>query len=1615
MPMSAVRPASNPYPGPTPFERNQERLFFGREREVDDLFSLLTAHQVVVLSAPSGAGKTSLLNAGLIPLLTREGFEILPVARVRGYEPKGMDLSGVPNLYAFNTLLSWSGSVEQAAKLAFETLTSYLNRQEHTLDHEGLPAPRLAVFDQFEELFTFYPERWMEREAFFMQLAGALNADHLLRVLLVIREDYLANLDPFAPIMPNRFRTRYSLELLRRDQALLAVTEPLQGTGGTFAEGAAASLVDKLLQVRVKSESGKIVEIPGEFVEPVQLQILCQTMWESLPNGETVITSALLEKSVDLNEALQSFYRKAIKRTKRQTGVSQEKLRKWFESELITPAGTRGTVFRDELETGGIPNRALEQLEEEHLIRGDVRAGARWYELTHDRFVTPIQESNRIWREKEREQRIRRRAWAAILILLALIPLAYFSYPFVQEWRENQLTQVPVNELKKKIEAIQRDKTEDGIDKESIKEELRHRTEDVMSKVAAYLWAKQKSESIEKLLEILHGAQDLILSHYRSAEFSVEATGKGIDEFTCDKLKMEERTQAAEDELAIILGHSHRRRFDPARLKLHWIRHTQGLASQWGIPFPAELKSCIDRNLPVDTLLFRISSATGGIKKEIRRSMPFLFGSVQDAILIRNTGNNPLVQDLLAKKHDGWTRLAIQEPLGQYWIVPRWTLPLWKVSGCDAYPLEEAAALTLERRLLNEPDLMLSPEALQWLLERYASDGRYRQTVEEAIAARGSSEDVRQVFLELIYWWNQPITPLIPLLDLLGKYPTTRFTVKEAANHVFNEVQGCGESSLLNGPHPSPTVQYSPDRHPAMPYEQSAQWVDVPQRISVLLGKDLQDAFRHRETGLLHPEVFEALGELRAEVYRNFGIVLPEVRFPDAGPGMKPNGFRIVLLNESKRDPTNRSVSSSPELALSHVIANLHSRLGRNRSRFVMAEDVEGWLSEVPDELRGWLMERYSLTDLKLIFRAVVAPTEAELDCFSFDHRHCMPREQRLPEQTLRYPAWLLGALVFWTNAVGDVGLEGISRGLRDTQKARLSPSPVDLPGDQVTTLVQNGLLALGKNEIEQASTCFADAIQMNHDAACRAFRALYALDKAVTLDGHASKLLQLSGIPEPEGIDSRHTPDTRTRCEIVDILETDGGQLTEDQRRTLHLGLYSKFKAEGLVAKSRRLLEELQREYDPRVWSARDEYALAYWLLSDHRNKMTQPSDLLWIDQLLGSAFRKLEEGPAERAFDRLLTDFYKEGRIPSWFCSLLGSLANIHPQSFLIPYYLGAALADQPEATMAVEMLDRAEQNTFRLPKSGQEAWRAWVHLYRARAYITLGTMEATEKRRSSSESAYLILENLKMLRLTIPSHDITYPGLGDIYKAMADAFLVVNEVESASTVIEEGFPQFPDHVPLLCEKFFLHLARQEPDKAFNLVREAQNGPIGNSIDVHFLAAMLQLLTSEGDWEYSSRSFLATNHAYGDYIRMMLYCNLLRQGKSAEAEELLRDRWRTVDRPNWDERLDQGDESVLREKLIGYYLKEVTKEDVFRVLEDERSFKNSPFSHLARSPISLLCEAYFYDALLQGSTGDAATRIARQTEALQRVIGTHSYTHYEYQMARFLLDRLRGASTYH
>ncbi len=72
--------ASNPYPGPRPFTAGEK--LYGRDPEVSRLFYLLCAERIVVLHSPSGAGKSSLLNARLVPRLRGDRFYVWPTIRL---------------------------------------------------------------------------------------------------------------------------------------------------------------------------------------------------------------------------------------------------------------------------------------------------------------------------------------------------------------------------------------------------------------------------------------------------------------------------------------------------------------------------------------------------------------------------------------------------------------------------------------------------------------------------------------------------------------------------------------------------------------------------------------------------------------------------------------------------------------------------------------------------------------------------------------------------------------------------------------------------------------------------------------------------------------------------------------------------------------------------------------------------------------------------------------------------------------------------------------------------------------------------------------------------------------------------------------------------------------------------------------------------------------------------------------------------------------------------------------------------------------------------------------------------------------------------------------------
>ena len=417
--------SDSPFVGPRPFEKEDSDRFFGRTRETEELLSLIIAHRAVLIYAQSGAGKTSLLKAGVIKRLEEQRYPILPPARVHGLLPNDVPPENVQNIFVFHALQYWAAKLPSGQSIkdhAKTTLSEFFKPLVPAPEagEDGSP-PLIVIFDQFEEFFTTNQHRWQERRPFFDQLAQALQDLPTMKVVFVMREEYIAQLEPFAELLPEKLRPRMHLERLRGNSARNAVVKPFQNRSLSFDVNAADELMKELSEIRV-AEGDKFRETHGEFVEPVQLQVVCQSLWENLPaewkigpnassNGPRLITAEYIERFGDVNTALATYYDRSVERAAAASEgrIGEGELRRWFGTALITPTGTRGLAFRGAPgATWRIPGLALKELEEAHVIRREDRSGTITHELTHDRFIEPIQKSNEVWLGRYQEaERIR--------------------------------------------------------------------------------------------------------------------------------------------------------------------------------------------------------------------------------------------------------------------------------------------------------------------------------------------------------------------------------------------------------------------------------------------------------------------------------------------------------------------------------------------------------------------------------------------------------------------------------------------------------------------------------------------------------------------------------------------------------------------------------------------------------------------------------------------------------------------------------------------------------------------------------------------------------------------------------------------------------------------------------------------------------------------------------------------------------------------------------------------------------------------------------------------------------------------------------------------------------
>ncbi len=404
--MAIKNPRPNPYVGPRAFKTGEK--LHGRNRELSELRNLLIAERIVLLYSPSGAGKSSLVYAGLIPALIEEGFQVLPVSRVNLEPPKNLASTEGFNRYVYSVLASFDEALPEKQRMPLKELAK-TSLQDY-LENFKIPSPAVAqgiedmppmeaevlIFDQFEEILTTLPTDLEGKSAFFTQLGAALR-DRRRWALFVMREDYIAALDPYLRPIPTRLRNTFRLDLLGAGAALDAIKLPPAQHKVTFTEDAARQLVDDLRRVQVQRPDGSMEIQPGPHVEPVQLQVVCFRLWQNLSADDREITVEDVAQVGDVNESLGEYYAEKTRSVSQETGVTKREIRVWFDEKLITESGIRLQVLMEPERSGGLDNRAIRMLEDAHLVRAEKRRGTTWFELAHDRLLDPVRASNAAW------------------------------------------------------------------------------------------------------------------------------------------------------------------------------------------------------------------------------------------------------------------------------------------------------------------------------------------------------------------------------------------------------------------------------------------------------------------------------------------------------------------------------------------------------------------------------------------------------------------------------------------------------------------------------------------------------------------------------------------------------------------------------------------------------------------------------------------------------------------------------------------------------------------------------------------------------------------------------------------------------------------------------------------------------------------------------------------------------------------------------------------------------------------------------------------------------------------------------------------------------------------
>jgi hypothetical protein len=419
---------TSPYRSFLSFRYADRECFCGRTEEIQNLTAKAVLYRLVLLFGDTGAGKSSLLNAGLWPALRQEGFQPERL-RVRPSEDEPILVERVEAPEEPTGYLPTIFDKPGAQKEILLSLAEFGERVAQASTGTRVP---VLVFDQFEELFTVVgPVSRALRDALvssIIELVGP--AAPRAKFLLTMREDFLGHLELVARSYPQVFERRVRLGQLDRSAAEKAILKPFerQGVWPTVvtAEAAKAILDD--------FQSGD----PHATIHSTHLQIVCGRLWQ-LYGGKGEITSADYRNAGGVRGLLEGFLDSELE----QLQPAEDRPRAYnLLGHLVTEAGTRDVVSENRLKaelgagSGFWFQSVLAFLEQRHLVNRILQRDAYYVEIASEYLIARVERYNREADAQARQRELRqarRRNWALAAVAAVLMLLLTAS---ISLWRK---------------------------------------------------------------------------------------------------------------------------------------------------------------------------------------------------------------------------------------------------------------------------------------------------------------------------------------------------------------------------------------------------------------------------------------------------------------------------------------------------------------------------------------------------------------------------------------------------------------------------------------------------------------------------------------------------------------------------------------------------------------------------------------------------------------------------------------------------------------------------------------------------------------------------------------------------------------------------------------------------------------------------------------------------------------------------------------------------------------------------------------------------------------------------------------------------------------------------